>query len=351
MAPRSRLLAVVSGGRVHLWLPSDDTVEVLGEPTSVVTTVAWSGTGDRLAGGHFDVRVWGPVEARWGVLGSHTGQVTGMAWAPDGDRLATAGGDNEVQIWDVTAAGADAAPRRRPGWIRAVAVSRDGGRVATLGGEQGGTSTSPVHVCEVVDGLAITATAPTTGGDQALAWSGASAVDRTTMNAPLQAIDRPGSACSTIAGRGPRARQLQLRPWDRPSSVRDRHGRRRAGGRGGPGSGSAREQLEVTGFGQPGRHALAGRGRAGAGDEAGVGEAPRRRAGRSSSGRRRTGRARSSPAARRYRPRPRAGWRGRGRSGFAFIGPVPSSRSGSRSAPAAAPQPATGTSGGSGTAP
>ena len=94
-----------------------------------------------------------------------------MAWAPDGDRLATAGGDNEVQIWDATAAGADAAPRRRPGWIRAVAVSRDGGRVATLGGEQGGTSTSPVHVCEVVDGLAITATAPTTGGDQALAWS------------------------------------------------------------------------------------------------------------------------------------------------------------------------------------
>ena len=58
---------VVSGGRVHLWLPSDDTVDVLGEPTSVVTTVAWSGTGDRLAGGPFDVRVWGPVEARWGV--------------------------------------------------------------------------------------------------------------------------------------------------------------------------------------------------------------------------------------------------------------------------------------------
>ena len=113
------------------------------------------------------------------------------------------------------------------------------------------------------------------------------------------------------------------------------HGRRRAGGRGGRGR-SAREQLEVTGLGQPGRHALAGRGRAGAGDEAGVGQAARRRAGRSSSGRRRTGRARSCTSSSAVPP---ATARRMARSRwvrFAVIGPVPSSRSGSRSAPAAA---------------
>ena len=153
-----------SKGKVHLWnlqastqpvdVPPDHPkahpkvtlgVREHGLPghTDIVTGVAVSPNGMRIASGSFDhtVRLWN-WNAKWGsllddvhyTLKGHTDVVFSVAFSPDGYTLASASADNTIRLWDVrTRELLDIIEADDMGWVFSVAFSPDGQMLASGG--------------------------------------------------------------------------------------------------------------------------------------------------------------------------------------------------------------------------
>ena len=111
-------VAATAGGTAAFLRTRTDgpPVAVLDGHTAAVLSVAWSPDATMLATSSADetVRLWDPVRHRQlGVpLVGHTGWVWSLAWSPDGKTLASAGGDQDmtVRLWEVAAHRASGPP-------------------------------------------------------------------------------------------------------------------------------------------------------------------------------------------------------------------------------------------------
>jgi tricorn protease-like protein len=99
-----------------------------------IESVAWSPTGDLLAGGAEDGTVW-VWSARDGdhalTLNAHRGIVRAVAWSPDGGRLATGSDDATVRLWSMPGGTRTASLRGHTDRVDCVAFSPDGRYIAT----------------------------------------------------------------------------------------------------------------------------------------------------------------------------------------------------------------------------
>lgn len=138
-------LALVGSGIVWLKRP---VIAALTDPTrylyrghsSIVTAVAWSPNGKRVASTSYDgsVQVWDATTGRHVLryLG-HTNAKGGdpvvwsVAWSPDGTQIVSAGNDYTAQVWDATTGKTVLTYNGHSGIVHAVAWSPDGKQIAS----------------------------------------------------------------------------------------------------------------------------------------------------------------------------------------------------------------------------
>jgi WD40 repeat protein len=130
-----RLASASLDGTVRVWDPTGqaDPVVLRGHEGRVYH-VAWSPSGERLAsasgglGDDYTVRVWDPAgQAEPLVLNG----VDHVAWSPSGDRLASASEDRTVRVWDSAVQAAPLVLRGHEGRVEHVAWSPSGDRLAS----------------------------------------------------------------------------------------------------------------------------------------------------------------------------------------------------------------------------
>jgi WD40 repeat protein/serine/threonine protein kinase len=133
-------------GKVKVWdaATGQETLTLEGHG-SLVTSVAFSPDGKRLAGGSYDrtVRVWDAATGQETLtLKGHSVMVTSVAFSPDGRRLASGSGDltyfgppAEVKVWDV-ATGQETLTLKHPDVVTSVAFSPDGKHLASASFDQ-----------------------------------------------------------------------------------------------------------------------------------------------------------------------------------------------------------------------
>jgi WD40 repeat protein len=100
-----KVLATGSASSISLWDPATGQLVTHIPETGVVTSLAISPDGRRLAMSNFkgELKLWdvatGQVAAE---LTGHTARVWCLAFSPDGKRLATASSDQTIRLWDMT---------------------------------------------------------------------------------------------------------------------------------------------------------------------------------------------------------------------------------------------------------
>jgi WD40 repeat protein/serine/threonine protein kinase len=119
-----------------VWGPEEGPARVLQSPARVVTVLAWSPDGARIAadGPNSTVQLLSALASPGPaiVLKGHEARINGVAWSPDGAHVATASSDGTARIW-----GADGTPgpvlKGHGQAVLAAGWSPDGARLATVG--------------------------------------------------------------------------------------------------------------------------------------------------------------------------------------------------------------------------
>jgi hypothetical protein len=102
--------------------------------TGLVSSVAFSRDGKRLASGSYDktVKVWDAATGQEILtLKGHTGYVKSVAFSPDGKRLASASDDQTVKVWDAATGQEPLILKGHTGGVYSVGFSPDGKRLAS----------------------------------------------------------------------------------------------------------------------------------------------------------------------------------------------------------------------------
>lgn len=103
LSPDSQLLAV--GGSAGIWIYDAHSLELrqqLQGHTALVSSVAWSPDGQRLASGSWDqtARIWLIESGEQLSEIPHRDQVIALAWSPNGVTLASATWGSPIMLWD-----------------------------------------------------------------------------------------------------------------------------------------------------------------------------------------------------------------------------------------------------------
>lgn len=110
------------------------------ETRNVVSAVAFSPDGSRIASGGYDhtVRLWNAVTGKQigQPMAGHTDTVGSVAFSPDGTRLASAATDGTIRLWDVRTGQQIGPPLTgHSRWVASVAFSPDGARLVSGSGD------------------------------------------------------------------------------------------------------------------------------------------------------------------------------------------------------------------------
>src|SRR6266699_2209048 len=117
--------------------------------TSIITGVAWSPDGKRIASASQDetVQVWDATTGkRLLTYQGHTSIVTAVAWSPDGVHIASASADHTVQVWDAATGNHVYTYHGHAGPVNAVSWSPDSKRIAS------GSDDHKVHIWNATTG-------------------------------------------------------------------------------------------------------------------------------------------------------------------------------------------------------
>jgi WD40 repeat protein len=123
----TRIAAGSAEKTVWIW---DTDGKLIGQPLQhddAVTSVAFSPDGTRIATGSADktVRLWDTDGKPIGQPLQHDDAVTSVAFSPDGTRIATGSADKTVRLWD-TDGKPIGQPLQHEGWVNAVAIGPNG---------------------------------------------------------------------------------------------------------------------------------------------------------------------------------------------------------------------------------
>jgi WD40 repeat protein/transcriptional regulator with XRE-family HTH domain len=140
-SPDGRYLAASGeGGLILVWESGDYAVRTtLHGPRGMVTALAWSADGARLAAGSWghgrdhlwiwDIASWTPVAA----LADPSELVNGVAWGADGERLVSAGSDGVLRWWDAHSGQCVLARQGHDGPVQSLRASPDSRLLASCG--------------------------------------------------------------------------------------------------------------------------------------------------------------------------------------------------------------------------
>ncbi|KAG2440562.1 hypothetical protein HYH02_010146 [Chlamydomonas schloesseri] len=143
----SQLLATASRDHtVKVWDISGTAAmckHTLKDHASIVTCLAWSGDGSKLASGSGDttVQIWS-IDRTGGVAGQkavsvlkgHSALVRAVAWAPNGQQLASGAWDSCVRVWDTSTGTCLMVIKSHADRIMALSWSPDGTMLASSSG-------------------------------------------------------------------------------------------------------------------------------------------------------------------------------------------------------------------------
>ena len=136
-----------AGGGIALWVLLPHPLYTYRGHSFIVSAVAWSPNGRRIASGSEDVQVWDAADGgHVFTYRGHSDYVHAVAWSPDGRRIASGSNDTTVQVWDAADGSHVFTYRGHSSILEAVKWSPDGRRIASGGDDQ------TVQVWDATDG-------------------------------------------------------------------------------------------------------------------------------------------------------------------------------------------------------
>lgn len=140
-SPDARYLAAAGeGGSILVWNSGDYAVcATLHGPRGMVSAIAWSDDGTRLAAGSWghgrdQLLIWETQSWRLShTLDDPTELVYGVAWSADGERLISAGSNGTLRWWNLHNGQCILSREGHEGSVRSLQASPDGRRIASCG--------------------------------------------------------------------------------------------------------------------------------------------------------------------------------------------------------------------------